>query len=186
MINQHEIYQTSSTDEDFLPIVDENDVVVGRGRRRDVHSQKLRHRAVHIVVMNRAGQVLLQLRSRGKDSHPGWWDISVGGHVDVDEDYDQAVTRELREELGIAAPLACIARREAAPDSGWEFVRIYECTHDGEIPFHRGEIDAVRWVDVAELLARGHSTQRDDEWRVTGSGLLSFHAWARGKERREP
>ncbi|MCC6547105.1 NUDIX domain-containing protein [Candidatus Sumerlaeota bacterium] len=178
MTNLHEIYQASDTDDDLLPVVDEHDVPVGRGRRKDVHAQKLRHRAVHVVVRNRAGQVLLQLRSHRKDSHPGWWDISVGGHVDVDEDYDAAAVRELREELGIVAPMTCVARRGAGPESGWEFVRIYECTHDGEVPFHRGEIDAVRWVDAKDLISFGHSNAQGDEWRVTGSGLLSFHEWA--------
>jgi isopentenyldiphosphate isomerase len=176
------LYYPSATDGDLLPIVDEQDVVIGSAPRRQVHAEKLRHRAVHAVVVNGEGQVLLQLRSSKKDSHPGWWDISMGGHVDVGEEYEVSARRELREELGIAPQeVREVTRRAASPESGWEFVRIYHCRWDGPVDYSPAEIDAVRWVDPLDLFRFGGPSSSDPMWRVTGSGFLSFQAWGRAK-----
>lgn len=177
MSNTYPPYVPSSTDQDILPVVDENDTVIGSAPRREVHARALRHRAVHAVVVNKAGQVLLQKRSSRKDSHPGWWDISMGGHVDAGEEYDAAARREMREELGIhSAVLEHIATRIAAPESGWEFVRLYECRSEGPFAPAPSEIDEVRWVPVHELFPPDGSPS---SWRVTGSGLISIRLWAR-------
>ena len=40
-----------------------------------------------------------------KDTFPGAWDSSASGHVDSGEDYDACSVRELREELGLTAPV---------------------------------------------------------------------------------
>lgn len=170
-------YHPSSTDGDLLPIVDEENRLLGSGTRREIHRLRLRHRAVHIVVHDAAGNLLLQKRSARKDSFPGWWDISVGGHVDFGEMYAEAAAREIREELGITGRLREVARRDADATSGWEFVRIYDCHHGGPFSPPPAEIEAIRWVSAAELLARDPATATGD-WRVTPSGIASIRLWA--------
>jgi 8-oxo-dGTP pyrophosphatase MutT (NUDIX family) len=44
--------------------------------------------------------VLLQRRSRYKDTHPNLLDVSCAGHVDAGENIVECALRELREELG--------------------------------------------------------------------------------------
>ena len=174
-MTQEPRYHRSSTDEDLLPVVDEHDRVVGTATRREVHARGLRHRAVHIVVRNSAGRILLQERGPGKDSFPGWWDVSVGGHVDPEEDYTEAAAREAEEELGIrGAPLREVAHRPPEAISGQEFVRIYDCLYDGPVSPPPEEIASVRWEDPEELLRPGSSEGR----RVTPSGLESIRYWA--------
>jgi len=141
------------------------------------------HRAVHLVVMNEKGEVLLQQRSARKDSHPGWWDISVGGHVDVGETYEDAATRELREELGIAGAFREVAQRSPAGENGWEFVRVYECRHEGPFAPNADEIDAVRWVPAAQLLTQFSPSLTDHETRITASGLEGIRLWAKATGR---
>src|SRR5712671_919050 len=93
--------------EEIFDVVNQHDEVIGRETRREVHRQGLMHRAVHVLVFNRAGQVFLQKRSLRKDRQPGLWDSSASGHLDSGEDYDACAVRELREELGLrlAEPL---------------------------------------------------------------------------------
>ena len=99
-----------NTPDEWFDVVDERDAVVGRARRREVHAQGLWHRAVHVLVFDAGGRVLLQKRSLAKDLSPGKWDSSCSGHLDAGEDYDAAAGRELREEIGVDAtpvPVRC-------------------------------------------------------------------------------
>ena len=124
-----------------FPIVDEHDRVVGAAPRREVHGDNLRHRAVHILIFNKAGEVFLQKRSRGKDRHPLRWDSSAAGHVDAGEEYDQAAHRELREELGISAKLKRMGKLEASERTGQEFIWLYRADHEGPFRLAPAEID---------------------------------------------
>jgi 16S rRNA (adenine1518-N6/adenine1519-N6)-dimethyltransferase len=62
---------------EIFDVVDEADRVTGQASRHEVHTRKLRHRAVHIFVFNERGALFLQKRSRWKDMHPGRWDSSA-------------------------------------------------------------------------------------------------------------
>ena len=53
-------------DETF-DIVDDEDRIIGQTSRYEAHRQGLRHRAVHIFVLNESGELFLQKRSRWKD-----------------------------------------------------------------------------------------------------------------------
>jgi 8-oxo-dGTP diphosphatase len=46
------------------------------------------------------GKVLLARRSSGRKAYPGLWSFP-GGHVEVGENLEEALVREMREELGI-------------------------------------------------------------------------------------
>ena len=88
--------------EERFPIVDEDGHVVGVATRGECHSgSKLLHPVVHLHVFNSRGEVYLQKRPEWKDIQPGKWDTSVGGHIDYGETPEQALIREVREELGI-------------------------------------------------------------------------------------
>ncbi|MGI8436380.1 MAG: NUDIX hydrolase, partial [Chthoniobacterales bacterium] len=109
--------------------------------RSVVHGNNLLHRAVHILLFNAQGEIFLQKRSRLKDRHPDVWDSSAAGHVDAGEEYDNAATRELREELGVTAPLERLAKLPASDRTGQEFIWIYLSRHDGPFRLARSEID---------------------------------------------
>src|SRR5882762_3903686 len=87
--------------EEIFDVVNERDEVIGKRPRSEVHSLGLMHRATHVLVFNKRGQIFLQKRSMKKDRQPGLWDSSVSGHVDAGEDYDTCAVRELREEIGL-------------------------------------------------------------------------------------
>ena len=87
---------------EIFPIVDEEGRVVGSATRGECHSGiKLLHPVVHLHVFNSQGDIYLQRRPNWKDIQPGKWDTAVGGHVDYGETPEEALRREVREELGI-------------------------------------------------------------------------------------
>lgn len=72
--------------------------VVGTSARREAKQRGLTLGAVHALVVNRDGQVLLQQRPARKENGTRW-DKSVGGHVSAGESFDETVVREAGEEL---------------------------------------------------------------------------------------
>ncbi|MBK8475180.1 MAG: NUDIX domain-containing protein [Opitutaceae bacterium] len=133
--------------EEWFDVVDEEDRVVGAAPRREVHARGLLHRAVHALVFDSAGRVLLQKRSAAKDMYPNQWAASASGHVDRGEDYDTAIVREMGEELGIVVTEvpARLCRILACEDTGREFVWVYSCRHDGPVRPKEDEISEVVW-----------------------------------------
>ena len=133
--------------EEIFDVVDERDQPIGRLSRREVHRQGLRHRAVHVLVFNRNGEIFLQKRSILKDNFPGAWDSSAAGHLDCGEDYDACAIREVREELGLslAEVPEKIMRLEACEETGQEFVWVYRTEHEGPFQLQPEEIETGGW-----------------------------------------
>lgn len=89
---------------ELFDVVDEDGEPTGETVERTLaHSQGIRHRTSHVwLLRKRQGRVeiLLQKRSRNKDSFPGCYDISSAGHIPAGVDYISSALRELKEELG--------------------------------------------------------------------------------------
>lgn len=88
--------------EEWFPLVNEAGETIGKATRQECHSgSKWLHPVVHLHIFNDAGELFLQKRSMSKDIQPGKWDTAVGGHMDYGENVEEALRREVREELGI-------------------------------------------------------------------------------------
>lgn len=137
----------------MFDVVNERDEVVDRQPRREVHRLGLRHRAVHVLLFNSAGQVLLQKRSMTKDRQPGLWDTSASGHVESGEDYDAAAGRELREEIGWDRwpPPERLFKIPAGPETDQEFVWVYGCRGEGPLALNPDEIERADWFAPEEI-----------------------------------
>jgi len=133
--------------EEIFDVVNERDEVIGRRPRSEVHRLGLMHRAVHVLVFNRRGQVFLQKRSPRKDRQPGVWDSSASGHVDSGEDYDACALRELREEIGLElpAPPTRLFKMAPSPETDQEHVWVYRCEAEGPFRLNADEIDRGDW-----------------------------------------
>jgi isopentenyldiphosphate isomerase len=139
--------------EEIFDIVNDRDEVVGRCARADVHRLGHKHRAVHVLVYNRRGEIFLQKRSMLKDTFPGAWDSSAAGHLDCGEDYDQCAVRELREEIGLelGRPPQRLFKIDACPETGQEFVWVYRCEAEGPFVLHPEEIESGGWFSRGEV-----------------------------------
>jgi len=144
-----------------FPVVDENDRQIGTASRLEVHENNFRHRAVHTLIFNHAGEILLQKRSPWKDRHPLLWDSSAAGHVEANEDYDEAAERELMEELGVSARLDRIGKLPASEKTGQEFIVVYRGECDGPFAFPCEEISAVEFFPI-EIVERWVANKPED------------------------
>lgn len=141
----------------MLDVVNELDEIIGQAARGDVHLNNQMHRATHIILINSAQHIFVQLRALSKDTNPGLWDSSAAGHVDAGESYRDCAARELEEELGVqvaASQLLEIGRLPPSEINGFEFVRIYAAQSDDPITLEAGEVDDGKWLSGAELDAR--------------------------------
>jgi 16S rRNA (adenine1518-N6/adenine1519-N6)-dimethyltransferase len=119
---------------ELLAVVDQKDEPLEALTRATIHRENLLHRAVHVLLVNHRGELLLQKRSHRKDSFPRCWDSSAAGHVDAHESYRECAMRELQEEIGVTATLVKMGKVPASEATGHEFIEIFAGIHDG--PFH--------------------------------------------------
>jgi 16S rRNA (adenine1518-N6/adenine1519-N6)-dimethyltransferase len=138
-------------DSELFDVVNERNEVTGQSTRGVVHATGLRHRAVHIFVFNKHGELWLQQRSHLKDVHPLLWDSSAAGHLDPGESYVAAAARELKEELGIEVPTERIAEVPATAHTGWEFVELHRAQHNGPMHFAPDEIAGGQFFRIEHI-----------------------------------
>ena len=129
--------------EEIFDIVDDRDRVTGKQTRQEVHRRGLKHRAIHVLVVNERGEVYLQKRSFKKDTFPGAWDSSSSGHVDSGETYDACAVRETREEIGLFLKRTPkrLFKVDACAETGLEFVWVYRCDFNGPFRLNPDEIE---------------------------------------------
>ena len=139
--------------EERFPLVDEKGRVIGSATRGECHNgSRWLHPVVHLHVFNSRGEVYLQKRPEWKDIQPGKWDTSVGGHIDYGETPEQALTREVREELGITdftperiGMYVFDSRRES------ELVYVNRTVYDGPVMPSAEELDGGRFWTIDEI-----------------------------------
>lgn len=141
--------------EECFPIVTPDGAVIGKATRKTCHSgSKLLHPVIHLHVFNASGHLYLQKRPQHKDIQPGKWDTAVGGHVGYGETVEEALQREVKEELGITGfipqRLGCYVFES---DVERELVNSFKTVYDGPIVPDRLELDGGRFWTPEEIKA---------------------------------
>jgi len=119
---------------ELFDVIDKNGNKKGiQKTKKELHEQGLWHEAVHVWIFNSKGEMLLQKRAKDKDYWPGLWEISVAGHVPAGETPEQAVIREMKEEIGIKVNISQLKK-----------IKIRKTERDfNNINFHNKELDHV-------------------------------------------
>lgn len=144
--------ETTDNQKELFVVVDKDDNILGYKTRYEcLHNKALIHRAVELFVFDTNGRVLLQKRSLTKDTDPGIWSPSVGGHVDPGESYEQAMKRETKEELGIEVPMKHIRTSLVEFQNETEMEALYSATHDGPFTPDPIEAEEIRFFEKREL-----------------------------------
>lgn len=146
-------HQRHSTDE-LCDVVDQADHVVNVCPRDLVHVNKWPHRAVHIWIFNKQGELFLQKRSQWKSNHPSLWCSSVAGHVNAHEEYLTAAYREIQEELGLQVnKLQAFHRLEASEATGEEFIECFYGHTEEPIFMDPIELETGAFFELTSLSA---------------------------------
>jgi 8-oxo-dGTP pyrophosphatase MutT (NUDIX family) len=91
----------SAVGEELVDWVDEDDRPLGVVSRARMRRERLRHRAVFVVVVDGADRVIVHRRADWKDVWPSAWDICFGGVLAAGEEWEAGARRELAEEAGV-------------------------------------------------------------------------------------
>ncbi len=145
--------------EDIFDVVDSFDRVVSSAPRSQVHSQRLFHRASHILIFSDASpnrKILLQKRSAQKDSYPNIYTTSCSGHVDSGETYDIAAVREMFEETGLKvdiSQLRYVGKISPSAETENEFTAVYEYFSSEDSPYivRPEEVASLDWVKECDF-----------------------------------
>ena len=158
--------------EEFLDLVDENNVRIGRAPRREIRTQNLLHRGVGILCWNCQGQIYVHQRTSTKDLFPSMYDVMVGGAVEAGEDYLPAAQREIREELGVEnTDLRFVLEHLYDGPKNRSFIHLFEVDWDGPIRWQPEEIVWGDWMDFDKAVRWSQTVE------IVPDGLEVFHAY---------
>ncbi len=106
---------------------------------------------VAVALVDADNRVLIGQRPEGKQL-AGLWEFP-GGKIDAGERPEEALIRELREELGIEVKAACLAPLTFASHGYEDFhllMPLYVCRRwEGQIVAREGQ--ALKWVESRQL-----------------------------------
>lgn len=159
--------------EEIFDVVDEEDRVIGQASRSDCHDNRLTHRSVMFFVFDSEKRVLVTKRTLNKDFFPGYFIIVLGGHVRSGENYDEAVVREIEEEIGISAKPYLISFFKKRIPEEKENVKVYGVRSENKINLNKDELETGEFLKFDELDKRIESEKFLPETEVLYSILFA-------------
>jgi len=154
---------------ELLAVLSEDGTPTGEGvPRAKAHGEGILHGGSHTVIYRKeAGRLmlLLQRRSKNKDSYPDCLDLSSAGHMEFGSDFDETAVKELEEELGIRVDVSRLTplfsqsiytEREfyGKPFRDREINRVYALKEDVKpesLTLQPSEVAQVVWLSEAEI-----------------------------------
>lgn len=146
------------TQDEYLDLVDENDAVTGKKRRSEVYAEHLSNfRVVNAFLINSKGEIWTPRRTATKRIFPLCLDMSMGGHVESGETYEQTLKREIQEELNIEidkVPHRLLGHLTPQKDGVSAFMNVYEVKMEQAPDFNKDDFLEYFWLRPEALLER--------------------------------
>ena len=144
--------------DELLDLVNPYDKIIDTKPRSKVYELNLNNfRAINVFLVNSQGQLWIPRRTAHKKNFPLCLDMSVAGHVESGEDYDDAFKREVREELNLDVDqtgyktLGKLTPHEHGTSA---FVKVYEINTDHTPNYNPDDFFEYSWLYPQELLEK--------------------------------
>ena len=150
--------------EEYLDILDENGKAMGKSAsREEVHSRGLWHKTAQVLLMNNKDEIFIHRRAKNKKYYPGLWDVYFGGHVLSSETSQQALIREVQEEINLDLKKEAFQFlfdiKKADIQNGGSFInndfaQVYLVKKDFDLTdliLQAEEIEEVKFISLAKL-----------------------------------
>ncbi len=144
--------------EEILDIFNDKLEIIGQDTRKNVHKNGLLHQVVHCWAIedSKDGRfIYMQQRAEFKD-FPLLFDITVGGHIDAGEVVEDAMLREIKEEIGLDLKIedlryeGTLIRDTSSGDFlDKEICRIFTYTSSEMIKFNPG-VEVKKMIKIRE------------------------------------
>lgn len=158
---------------DLVDLVNENDEVIGTINRNDKDFIYKRNvRGVELFLITKNNKIIIPRRSSNRRIYPNCYDYSVAGMVDSQEEYETAIYRELKEELGIDnIVLKEIAYLNPYTSESSIFVKLYIGYIDYEIKnYDKDGIKELYYFTIEEI----SNLLEQDATQFKGTFAVSF------------
>lgn len=142
--------------DEIIILVNEQDDVLGFKKRKDLVPSDI-FRIVSCVFIDKdKKKVLLCQRSFSKKYGPGKWSSSAAGGVEKGESYEDAIAKEVSEELGLK-DLEFIPQKKTlrkGEEGVFMMIQQFVCyvSSDSVIPYNTEDFEQIRWVSLDELI----------------------------------
>lgn len=144
--------------DEYLDLVDSQDNVIGNKLRSEVYAEHLSNfRVINAFVVNSKGELWIPRRAADKRIFPLCLDMSVGGHVESGESYEETFKRETKEELNIdieQVPYRMLGKLTPELDSVSAFMQVYEIKLDEAPNYNPADFVEYFWLNPTEALKR--------------------------------
>lgn len=148
--------------DELLDLVNDQDEVIGViGRKQAYAEDKLASlRAIWFFIKNEDGLFWIPRRHDQKKQSPNALDGSTVGHVSAGESYEQAMIREVAEELNFdVAGLPYRKVGKLTPATGSiSFIEIFELQVHNNIliNYNKDDFSGYYWLSAQEIVAKFH------------------------------
>ncbi len=140
---------------EIIAVVDDNDNIIGKTNREDVHINGKLHREASVLIVNSRNEILLQERADNRKL-----DYSASGHFPLKENYLEGAVRDVNEELGLIIDkrnfikIAKFRINYSGRHVNNRFVTLFEVKGDYEINdffIDTKEVGSVNYFSISEL-----------------------------------
>lgn len=156
--------------EEKVVLVSEKDEVLGLMEKMQAHENGILHRAFSVFLYNSKGEMLLQKRAAEKYHSPNQWTNACCSHPRIEETYEQAAKRRIKEELGIDCELEekfWFIYKADVGQNLWEHEldHVFVGNYEGEFNLNKEEVAEVRYISLENLnLELENNPENFTEW----------------------
>lgn len=138
-------------------LVDDQDQELGSADKMGVHTSGALHRAFSVFLFDDTGRHLIQKRAQDKYHTAGLYSNACCSHPAPGELVTDAVSRRLREELGLSCPVRPVLKMRYRVDLGsglteHEFDHLFAGVCQGQPVPNPHEVESYKWLSDNDLM----------------------------------